>query len=782
MAADKALIKRSLSAIKHLQEALADARRGKEAIAIVGAACRFPGDADSPAAFWNLLNRAEEAIGPIPASRWEAADFYHPDPQAKGYTYMRKGGFIKDVDRFDAGFFKISPREAHSMDPQQRLLLQLSWQALEDAGIRPSTLQEKKAGVYMGIGQNDYAQLCAEYFRDMQVDAYYGSGNGHCFTPGRIAHLLDLRGPNLAVDTACSSSLVACSLAVEQLQSGQCHVALAGGVQLILSPLVTTYLSRAGALSPSDRCSAFGADANGFVRGEGAGLFVLKRLSDALRDGDHIYSLIRAVQVNHDGRSQGLTIPNARAQAGLLRDSILQAGIKKEEVAYIEAHGTGTELGDPIELQAIQEAYAGTARTSPLWVGSAKSSIGHLEAAAGAVGLLKASLVLQKQQIPASLHASTRNPHFDWEQSQIDIPQAAISLPTGAMAATSSFGLSGTNAHAILEAAPAPLAPMAEQAQYLLCLSSHEASLLDEHRKTVAAWLRETEDHSLAAVCYTANACREHFGHRLAVTGSSREALADALLQAALHQSKTEEAFTPAPLTAQEAEPLLTALQATAAAFCAGNSIDWAAHYAGNHTQKCSIPVRPFRKDRYWFTELPRPAALLRSTDPAAEAQTTELQQTVPAERTAPTGLSQLGKELSSLPAKAARSRMEAHLQEATARLLAWPAGQTPGQEQGFFDLGMDSMSGMQLKNQLESDLGIALDATLIFEYSNIRELGAYLLQALQNGAQPATTSTAGQRPKAGTATRLSRRSNDTDELIAALEAALQDLNHQEHG
>ncbi|MDP8242496.1 MAG: SDR family NAD(P)-dependent oxidoreductase [Candidatus Hinthialibacter antarcticus] len=423
-----------------------------EPIAIVGMACRLPGGIGSPQEFWRALVDGVDLLSPVPSERWDAEALYHPTPGTPGKSYVRHGYFLRDADQFDPFFFEMSPREAKSLDPQQRLLLEVSWQALQDAQYPPERLSGSQAGVFIGIGQNDYAQRKLHGGDPAQVETFDGTGNGFCFAAGRVSHWLGLRGPNLAVDTACSSSLVALHLACQSLRLNECGFALAGGVQFMASPRVNLFLSQAKALAPDGRSKSFDAAADGFGRGEGCGVLALKRLSDAQRDGDRVLAVVRGSAVNHDGRSSGLTVPNAQAQQAVVRSAMKNAGVAPDEIDFIEAHGTGTALGDPIEARAIDAVFQGQ-RERPLWLSSVKANIGHLEAAAGVAGVIKTVLCLQHQQLPKQLLFQTPSPHIDWSALNVRVADHQIELNQGEAppcAGVSSFGISGTNCHVVL--------------------------------------------------------------------------------------------------------------------------------------------------------------------------------------------------------------------------------------------------------------------------------------------------------------------------------------------
>ena len=504
-----------------------------EPIAIIGMACRFPGGADTPDAFWKLLEEGRDAITTIPTTRWDFERYYHPEPGTPGKMYARHGSFLPQVDTFDAAFFGISPREASAMDPQQRMLLELSWEALERAAIAPDALSGSRTGVFVGLSSNDYGREVLRAAED--VDAHTGTGNSTSVAAGRLAFQLGLHGPCLSVDTACSSSLVAAHLACQSLRSGECDLALAGGASLILAPDTSIYFCQVRALSPDGRSCAFDASSNGYVRGEGVGMVALMRLSDARAAGHPVLALIRGSAVNHDGRSNGLTAPNGLAQQRVIREALADAGLEPGDVDYVEAHGTSTPLGDPIELTALGEALArGRSRERPLWVGSVKTNMGHLEAAAGVAGMIKTALALQRGRIPRHLHFARPNPAFAWADVPLDVPRAAMAWPETQRprrAGVSSFGLSGTNAHVILEQAP-PEAPSPGRAPAasLLVLSARSDAALRAQAVNHARALEPSAGIDLDDACYTAAAGRAHLERRLAVVGASAAELRETLV------------------------------------------------------------------------------------------------------------------------------------------------------------------------------------------------------------------------------------------------------------
>ena len=492
-----------------------------EPIAIIGIGCRFPGQVNNSEDFWRLLNSSEDAIAKVSSERWVANNY----PISTHY-----GGFLKEVADFDAAFFGISPREAKSLDPQQRLLLEISWEAIENAAQDPAALSGSATGVFIGISTNDYGRLLE---KSQEAVNHFSTGNSFSTAAGRLSYTLGLTGPSLAIDTACSSSLVAVHTACQSLRLGECDRALAGGVNLILTPDNSVILSRSQMLAADGRCKTFDAAANGYVRGEGCGVILLKRLSDAIADGDPIQATILGSAVNQDGRSNGLTAPNGLAQQKVIQSALNNARITAAEIDYVEAHGTGTPLGDPIELKALQEVIKPNRPLErPLWVGSVKTNIGHLEAAAGIAGLIKVVLALRHRKIPAHLHLEQPTPHFDWVGLEVARrsrawPESKIKL---GKAGVSSFGFSGTNAHVILEEAPAKPSRLGtkeiERPLHLLTVSASDSTALKELCQNYCNRIEKQPELNLADLCFSANTGRNHFACRLAITAKSTAELA----------------------------------------------------------------------------------------------------------------------------------------------------------------------------------------------------------------------------------------------------------------
>ncbi len=514
---------------KQLREQSAHLLRA-DPIAIVGMACRLPGGADSPESFWTLLAQGRDATTEVPAERWNADAFYSADTSLPGKASTRRGGFLQErIDQFDAAYFHILPREAASMDPQQRLLLEVAIEAFDDAGLPQERLRGSRTGVFIASYHNDYAQL--QYNDPDAIDARTLTGTLHSVLANRLSYVLDLRGPSLSIDTACSSSLVATHLACQSLRHGESDVAIAGGVSLMLTPDLMVSLSKVGFMAPDGRCKTFDELADGFGRGEGCAVVVLKRLSDAVADGDRVLAVVRGSAVNQDGHSTLLAAPNGLAQQAMVREALANAQLAPQRIGYVEAHGTGTALGDPIEVEALAatvgRAFPGA---GPCYLGAAKANIGHLEAGAGAAGLIKAVLSLRHQAIAPQPHFTRLSPHISLEGTRLAVPTALTPWPRGAVprcAAVSSFGVGGTNAHVIVEEAPAlpaETAAAAEGAPHLLPLSARSPEAL---RALAARWvdfLKEARE-PLSDVLFTAAERRTHHDVRLAVVGRSADEL-----------------------------------------------------------------------------------------------------------------------------------------------------------------------------------------------------------------------------------------------------------------
>jgi myxalamid-type polyketide synthase MxaB len=512
-----------------LKQAMGESNRIAEPIAIVGMGCRFAGAANI-AEYWRLIHDGIDATGEIPASRWDVDAFYDASGTTAGRMPTRWGGFIDDMDRFDAAFFGISPREAEKMDPQHRLLLEVVWEALEYGGIAPTQLRETATGVFVGVGGVDYSRIPVQldnYFE--QITAYSGTGNALSIAANRISYTLDLRGPSMAIDTACSSSLVAAHLAVRSLRSNECDAAIVGGVNAILTPETTLAFSQAHMLSPDGKCRPFDDGANGYVRGEGCGVVVLKRLSDAISNGDMILATIRGSAVNQDGTTSGITAPRGASQVDVIKRALRDASCKPDEISYVEAHGTATPLGDPIEIGALTEVFRARSgeRTSPCYVGSVKSNIGHTETAAGMASLIKTVLMCRHQTIPGQAHFHKLNRHLKLDNSRLQVASERMAWDAGGAtpkAGISSFGFGGTNAHLVIEAATnvaPPTYPPSDRPKHIMAISAKNAQQLRDLATNLSESIVDPETYPLADACYTAAVGRAHFRHRLAIPVSN---------------------------------------------------------------------------------------------------------------------------------------------------------------------------------------------------------------------------------------------------------------------
>jgi acyl transferase domain-containing protein len=604
--------KRALLALKQMQAKLEALENSKsEPIAIIGMGCRFPGGVDGPETFWQLLCSGTDAITEVPPQHWQIDDYY---PQQ---ICSRKGGFVPHLKEFDAQFFRIAPREAMSLDPQQRLLLEVSWEALENAAIAPDSLRGSATGVFLGICSIDYwHQLLS---RDKStIDAYLTTGNTHSVAAGRLSYTLGLTGPAIAVDTACSSSLVAVHLASQSLRDRECNLALAGGVNRLISPEISINFSQAKMLSPTGFCHSFDAKADGFVRSEGCGVIVVKRLSDAISSGDRILAVISGSAVNQDGCTSGLTAPNGLSQQAVIRQALAKSKIEPSQIDYLETHGTGTALGDPIEVNALGEVFG--KREQPLIIGSVKTNIGHTEAAAGIASLIKTVLSLQYQKIPPHLHFQQPNPQINWDKLPIQVATEMIPWLNGKktrIAGVSAFGFSGTNAHVVIQESGLERIDDKEKSRrgegekdlYLFVLSAKNEQALKDLVQRYLEFFKSNNDYSLENICFTASVGRSHFNHRLAILTTSllelqhqltaflREEIKSGVWSGKVAKQVETEVIQLNPNEFTTEKSLVEIAQL----YVSGKTLDWFSFYPNSGYSKVALPTYPFQRQTYWY-------------------------------------------------------------------------------------------------------------------------------------------------------------------------------------
>ncbi len=515
---------------KNVRSEEVNIKNNNEPIAVIGIGCKFP-DAENPDEYWTLLINGQDAIHEVPLDRWNNEEYYSKEI-TQGKMNTKWGGFIKDVDKFDPAFFGIAPRETEHMDPQQRLLLEVTWQAFENAGILPENILGTKTGVFVGIGNQDYSKFNIGNIEELS--SYTGTGNALCIAANRISYLMDFTGPSLAIDTACSSSLVSVHMAAKSLQNGESNLAVAGGVNLILTPDVNIALSQAQMMSPDGRCKTFDESANGYVRSEGCGIVILKRLSDAEKDGNNILAIIKGSAVNQDGRSNGLTAPNRLSQEKVIHSALHDAKISPNEIDYIETHGTGTSLGDPIEVQALTEVFGNEIKDKEIILGAVKSNIGHLETAAGIAGLIKVVLSLKNKFIPRNINFNRINPLIPIEKIPFKIPTENIKWKTHNLkriAGVSSFGFGGTNAHVILEEYLQKEIKKnnIKRPLNILTVSAKDEDVLEKYISTHHKYITEKQNIDLTDYCYTANTGRAVFENRAAFVFKDKDELLEKL-------------------------------------------------------------------------------------------------------------------------------------------------------------------------------------------------------------------------------------------------------------
>ena len=594
------LLENALHEIKRLRQERESLHHSKsEPIAVLSMACRFPGSV-TPEQYWEISREGIDCITKVPTNRWDAESYYHPDPDIPGKSVTKEGGFLTDIRGFDAAFFGISPREARSMDPQQRLLLEVTWEAIERAAIAPDSLYGCAVGVFLGLANLEYASLIRQAGDVGLIDSYFGTGNAASVAAGRIAYVFGFHGPTFTIDTACSSSLVAVHLAASSLRGRECNLAVAGGVNLMILPETSVHFSNARMLASDGRCKSFSDRANGYGRAEGCGVVLLKRLSDAIRDRDPIEAVIVGSAINHDGRSAGLTAPNGPSQEAVIQSALKEARLQPGDIQFIETHGTGTPLGDPIEAGAIARVYGhGRTESNPVYLASIKANIGHAEAAAGIAGFIHACECLKHRQVPPLLHMRERSPHIGWKslefaKTRIDLAMQAEPI----RAAISSFGFSGTNAHVILqeyrEQPPTghlpvngPVSALSREQIFILSAKTHEA-LVAQASKCVA-YLNENPNACWQDICYSLQVGRTHFARRFAFTARGiPEAIAclqSLMVGESLSDSHTNESTQ---------------------AFISGKNLDWTQVGSDKTARRICLPTYAFQRQDFWVPESKR--------------------------------------------------------------------------------------------------------------------------------------------------------------------------------
>ncbi len=617
-----------------------------EAIALIGMACRLPGGINTPAQLWQKLLAAHDLVGQLPASRqalWWGQNELCRWP----------GGFLSEVAHFDAEFFRISPLEAELLDPQQRCLLEVAWEALEAAAIAPAVLRGTRSGIFVGMMAGDYEGLIAQHGSEADLNAYFATGNACSVAAGRLSYFFDWQGPALSIDTACSSSLVAVHTAYRSLLNRECNLALAAGVNLLLDEKRFLAYEHAGMLSPYGRCRTFDAAADGYVRGEGCAAVILKRLSDAQADGDPIIAVLRGSAINQDGSSSGLTAPNQLAQQAVIEAALTQAKVAPQEIGYLEAHGTGTKLGDPIEVMAAAQVLGvGRSADQPLLIGSLKSAIGHLEAAAGIAGLIKTVLSIQHGAIPAQLHFETPNPHIPWENLPVRVVTHTQAWPAGLKrAGISSFGFSGTNAHLIIEEYVAPhRAPTVVSGPVVVVLSAKSETQLQDQAQQLLAYLQRQDEVNLADLAYTLQVGREALRVRLALVVDTVDSLQERLShyvrgevqdnvyygevkQENIYHGKVkrEQAILAVLRADEEFQETIGKWIARgkvgklAQLWAQGLEVEWRQLYAAVQPQRISLPTYPFAKECHWVPRTVMPGGLVRQLHPLVHQNTSDL-------------------------------------------------------------------------------------------------------------------------------------------------------------
>jgi amino acid adenylation domain-containing protein/thioester reductase-like protein len=684
-------------------------------VAIIGMACRFPG-AVTPGEFWRMLSDGRDAIREIPKDRWDIDEFYDPDPDAPGKMYVRRAALIDNLDCFDAGFFGISPREAACMDPRHRLLMETAWSAIESAGIDPTALRGSDTALYLAGDEflNDYAWQAGP--QQLGEEPYISTGTTLSFMAGRLSYKLGLHGPSMVIATACSSSLVALHSAVRALRHGECGMAIVGGAKLNWAPAETIQLCKLRVLSADGVSKAFAADADGLGRGEGGAAVLLKRLDEAIADGDPVLAVIRGTAVNHDGASSGLTVPNGRAQARLIVSALADAAVDSADLTYVETHGAGTQLGDPIEINALSEAVRG--RTAPLRVGSAKANVGHLEEAAGLVGVIKTVLALGHGVLPPQIHCETLTEKVDWAKVPVVVQRDREAWPEDAprIAGVSGFGASGTNAHVVLEAAPQGLTDNGvTQGPFVFPFSARDEHDLNAGMRRFVDELDLAAD--AAAVAYTLQTGRKAYRCRLAVIATDTAALRSRLIDVLRGEADGPDVLRDTHAAPRRAAHLPTEL---AQRWCSGQDVDWRALYGSAVPRRIMLPTYAFKREHVWLADPtaphPYPHPIPDPVVPDTLAISIEDVDVMPAPHP------EDGEVFHVL-----RTRME--------ELLGFAPGQLP-ETSPFDQLGADSLIFMRISQFVREQFSVVISFQQLFdEAETLKELAALVSDAVARSA-----------------------------------------------
>ncbi|MDQ1352143.1 MAG: polyketide synthase PksN, partial [Acidobacteriota bacterium] len=728
----------------------------QEPIAIIGISGIMPQSEDLET-FWKYLEEGKDLVTEITPERWQSLGYRGESVDEPAAIRAQWGGFLKDVDKFDAEFFNISSREAVLMDPQQRIFLEITWQAIEDAGYKASDLAGSHTGLFVGVAGNDYYDVLRD--NTDKMDAHVITGIDHSILANRISYTLNLHGPSISINTACSSSLVAIHHAVEALRSGKCQLAIAGGVNILCSRAYYFSLTSSEVLSPDGRSRAFDRGANGYVRGEGAGAFLLKPLNEALKDGDHIYATIRGTAVNHGGRTASLTAPSVNAQAELLIEAFTAAQVDPYTVSYLEAHGTGTELGDPIEINGIKKAFEELYRRSGrAWtgehrtgIGTVKTSIGHLESAAGAAGVLKVLLSMKHKILPGNIHLKEINPYIQLEgtpfyfvrenipwENPVDGQYGVIPRRAG----VSSFGFGGANAHVVLEEYEDPrhsfgeTGPLAQGVQ-LIVLSARNRDRLIAHARRVADFLKtDSTGINFSDLAYTLQVGREEMEERLAIVAACPDEVIDKLERFCRGEEVLEER---AAVQGDRGK-----LAGLARSWLAGERINWSSLHAGNsggdgsRARRISLPTYPFERKRYWpqVRQVRETANVYHEAMKISDRSRLILKRKDegPREESVPVLLNKPQEVV--LPTKAMDASIKTKIKEALAGVL-YTGVEAISETKTFLDLGLDSILAIELSKKLGEIFGIELKTNVLYSHPTVNQLTRHLEGVIGKSPEP---------------------------------------------